>query len=92
VILATSSRSRKVWNLERDPRATLVLHDSRPGCEVCGTSIAGRVEIVRPPDAGSHSSNASTVDTTPSKAPPIPPWDSSSRRTTSRCAFGPARL
>jgi PPOX class probable F420-dependent enzyme len=53
VILATSSRSRKLRNLERDPRATFVLHDSRPGCEVCGASIAGRVEIVRPPDAGS---------------------------------------
>ncbi len=51
VILATSSRSRKVRNLEADPRATLVLHDSRPGYEVCGASIAGAVEIVRPPAA-----------------------------------------
>ena len=47
VLLATGSRSRKVRNLETDPRATLVVHDSRPGFEVCGTSIAGRVEIVR---------------------------------------------
>ena len=47
IVLATSSRSRKVRNLERDPRATLVLHDSRPGFEVCGASIAGTVEIVR---------------------------------------------
>jgi len=46
IVLATSSRSRKVRNLERDPRATLVLHDSRPGFEVCGVSIAGTVEIV----------------------------------------------
>jgi PPOX class probable F420-dependent enzyme len=51
VLLATSSRSRKVRNLELDPRATLVLHDSRPGYEVFGASIAGSVEIVRPPDA-----------------------------------------
>jgi PPOX class probable F420-dependent enzyme len=51
VILATSSRSRKVRNLEAHPRATLVLHDSRPGYEVCGASIAGTVEIVRPPRA-----------------------------------------
>lgn len=51
VILATSSRSRKVRNLERDARATLCLHDSRPGTEVCGASIRGRVEIVRPPVA-----------------------------------------
>ena len=47
VVLATGSRSRKVRNLEADPRATLVLHDSRPGYEVCGASIAGTVEIVR---------------------------------------------
>ena len=47
ILLATFSRSRKVRNLERDPRATLVLHDSRPGFEVCGASIRGRVEIVR---------------------------------------------
>ena len=46
IILATGSRSRKVRNLERDPRATLVLHDSRPGFEVCGASIRGHVEIV----------------------------------------------
>jgi PPOX class probable F420-dependent enzyme len=47
IVLATSSRSRKVRNLERDARATLVLHDSRPGAEVCGASLRGRVEIVR---------------------------------------------
>jgi PPOX class probable F420-dependent enzyme len=47
ILLATFSGSRKVRNLERDPRATLVLHDSRPGFEVCGASIRGRVEIVR---------------------------------------------
>ena len=47
VLLATGSRSRKVRNLQTDPRATLVVHDSRPGFEVCGTSIAGRVEIVQ---------------------------------------------
>jgi len=47
VVLATGSRSRKVRNLEADPRATLVLHDSRPGYEVCGASIVGTVEILR---------------------------------------------
>lgn len=47
VLLATGSRSRKVRNLERDPRATLVLHDSRAGFEVCGVSMEGAVEIVR---------------------------------------------
>ena len=47
VVLAASSRSRKVRNLERDPRATLVVHDSRPGAEVCGASLRGRIEVVR---------------------------------------------
>jgi PPOX class probable F420-dependent enzyme len=47
IALATGSRSRKVRNLERDTRATLVLHDSRPGAEVCGVSMRGRVELVR---------------------------------------------
>ncbi len=49
IVLATGSPSRKVRNLERDPRATFVLHDSRPGFEVCGASIQGRVELVRGP-------------------------------------------
>lgn len=51
IVMAASSRSRKVRNLERDPRATLVVHDSRPGAEVCGASFRGRVEIVRGPSA-----------------------------------------
>lgn len=52
IALATSSRSRKVANLERDERATLVIHDSRSGTEICGVSIRGRVELVRGDDAG----------------------------------------
>jgi PPOX class probable F420-dependent enzyme len=51
IVLATGSDSRKVRNLERDDRATLTLHDSRPGCEVCGVSLRGRVGIVRQPEA-----------------------------------------
>jgi PPOX class probable F420-dependent enzyme len=51
LVLATGSGSRKVRNLERDPRATVTLHDSRPGFEVCGASIAGHVEIVRGTEA-----------------------------------------
>jgi PPOX class probable F420-dependent enzyme len=53
VLFATSSKSRKVRNLEGDPRATLVLHDSRPGYEVCGASIVGSIEVVRSPAAQS---------------------------------------
>jgi PPOX class probable F420-dependent enzyme len=47
IVLATGSHSRKVGNIERDQRATLMLHDSRPGLEVCGASIACTAEIVR---------------------------------------------
>jgi PPOX class probable F420-dependent enzyme len=50
-VLATGSRSRKVRNLERDARATLVLHDSRSGAEICGASIRGRVDVVRGAEA-----------------------------------------
>ena len=52
IALATSSASRKVENLARDPRATLVVHDSRAGTEICGLSIRGRVEVVRAGVAG----------------------------------------
>ncbi len=51
ILLATSSRSRKVAHLEADPRSTLVIHDSRPGFEVCGVSIVGQAEIVRGAEA-----------------------------------------
>lgn len=47
ILLATGSGSRKVRNLEREPRATLVLHDSRSGAEVCGASLRGRVELIQ---------------------------------------------
>ena len=51
ILLATGSRSTKVANLEVDPRSTLVIHDSRPGYEVCGVSMVGDAEIVRGVDA-----------------------------------------
>jgi PPOX class probable F420-dependent enzyme len=47
VVFATGEGSRKVRNLASDPRGTLVLHDSRPGFDVCGASLRGRVSIVR---------------------------------------------
>jgi PPOX class probable F420-dependent enzyme len=51
VLMATASTSRKIRNLGRDPRAALVLHDSRPGFEVRGASITGRVAVVAGPEA-----------------------------------------
>lgn len=46
IVFGTGSKSRKVRNVRRDPRATVTLHDSRPGMEICGASIRGAVEIV----------------------------------------------
>jgi PPOX class probable F420-dependent enzyme len=46
LVLATGSDSRKAANLRRAPLATVVVHDSRPGCEVCGVCIRGSVELV----------------------------------------------
>ena len=51
VLMATSSTSRKARNLGRDPRASLVLHDSRPGFEVRGVSMTGRVVVLAGRDA-----------------------------------------
>ena len=46
LLIATASTSEKIRNLGRDPRAALALHDSRPGFEVCGVSMSGRVTVV----------------------------------------------
>ena len=45
--MATGTGSRKLENLARDPRASLVVHDSRAGMDVRGASITGRVELLR---------------------------------------------
>jgi PPOX class probable F420-dependent enzyme len=47
LVLATGSTSRKAANLAREMRATVVVHDSRAGLEVCGVCIQGRAEVVR---------------------------------------------
>jgi Pyridoxamine 5'-phosphate oxidase len=51
ILLATGSNSHKVRNLEADSRSTFVVHDSRPGFEVCGVSMVGHAEIVRGDEA-----------------------------------------
>jgi PPOX class probable F420-dependent enzyme len=47
ILLATGRRSRKVANAERDSRATFVVHDSRPGFDVCGVTIGGRIAVLQ---------------------------------------------
>lgn len=51
ILMATASTSRKLRNLSRDPRAAFVVHDSRPGFEVCGVSITGRIRVVEGAEA-----------------------------------------
>jgi PPOX class probable F420-dependent enzyme len=51
VLLPTSHATRKVRNLERDPRATLMIDDSRGGLDLRGITLTGEVEIDRGPDA-----------------------------------------
>jgi PPOX class probable F420-dependent enzyme len=49
VLIPTSSSTRKVRNLERDPAATVMIDDSRSGLDLRGLTIAGRVTITGPP-------------------------------------------
>lgn len=51
LVVATGSASRKVANARRDPRATVMLHDSRPGFEVCGATIVCEAEVLGGPAA-----------------------------------------
>ncbi|MEZ5101009.1 MAG: pyridoxamine 5'-phosphate oxidase family protein [Thermoleophilia bacterium] len=44
--LPTSGASHKVRNARRDPRATVLVHDSRGGLDVRGLTLAGRVEVL----------------------------------------------
>ena len=47
VLIPTSHSTRKVRNLERDQRATVMIDDSRGGLDLRGVTLVGRAEIVR---------------------------------------------
>lgn len=49
ILLPTSHVTRKARNLERDPRATVMIDDSRGGFDLRGITLVGRAEIVRAP-------------------------------------------
>lgn len=51
VLFPTSGATRKARNLERDPRATVMIDDSRGGFDLRGITLTGRAEIVRGQDA-----------------------------------------
>jgi PPOX class probable F420-dependent enzyme len=47
LLIPTSSATRKVRNLERNPRATAMIDDSRGGFDLRGVTLLGQAEIVR---------------------------------------------
>ena len=49
-LLTTFARSQKVRNLERDPRATLLIDSGETYAELKGVIVKGEVEILRDPD------------------------------------------
>lgn len=49
ILLPTNHATRKVRNLERDPRATIMIDDSRGGFDLRGITLVGRAEIVTKP-------------------------------------------
>jgi PPOX class probable F420-dependent enzyme len=51
VLFPTSGATRKARNLERDPRATVMIDDSRAGLDLRGITLTGRASILRGPDA-----------------------------------------
>jgi PPOX class probable F420-dependent enzyme len=51
LLLPTSRATRKTRNLERDPRATIMIDDSRGGFDLRGVTLVGEVTIDRGPGA-----------------------------------------
>jgi PPOX class probable F420-dependent enzyme len=51
VLIPTSRKTRKARNLARDPRATVMIDDSRGGFDLRGVTLVGHAEIVEPPQA-----------------------------------------
>lgn len=49
VLMPTSGASRKAKNVERDPRSTVMIDDSRGALDVRGITLIGRMDIVRSP-------------------------------------------
>lgn len=51
VLLPTSGKTRKARNLVRDPRATIMIDDSRGGFDLRGLTLTGRATIVEAPES-----------------------------------------
>lgn len=51
LLMPTSGATRKARNLERDPRATVMIDDSRGGFDLRGITLTGRAAVVRGAEA-----------------------------------------
>jgi PPOX class probable F420-dependent enzyme len=51
VLSPTSRRTRKARNLARDPRATVMVDDSRGGFDLRGVTLVGRADLIDGPKA-----------------------------------------
>ena len=51
VLLPTSGATAKSRNLARDPRASVMIHDSKGAFDVSGISMSGRIDIVDAPES-----------------------------------------
>jgi PPOX class probable F420-dependent enzyme len=51
ILIPTSKRTRKARNLRRDPRATVMIDDSKGGFDLRGVTVLGEVELVDAPES-----------------------------------------
>src|SRR5213078_2418724 len=51
VLIPTDQRTRKARNLRRDPRATVMIDDSKGGFDLRGVTLVCEAEIVPPPES-----------------------------------------
>ena len=94
----TYAKSQKVRNLERDPRATLLVETGTEYTELRGIQIEAEAELIRDPDRVAEFGKRARRSATPrgstrSRATPPPRWRprrrSGSRSASSRSASPP---
>jgi PPOX class probable F420-dependent enzyme len=51
ILIPTNHATQKVRNLERDPRASVMIDDSRDAFDLRGITVMGEVALVRAPDS-----------------------------------------
>ena len=51
ILIPTNQATQKVRNVERDPRASVMIDDSRYGFDLCGITVMGDVELIRAPES-----------------------------------------